>query len=65
MSVLVELGLTFLALALFSYRQARITMLPTDRTRVRGDAEDRFSIKVDVPVPTDGKPWPFAEMLTR
>jgi hypothetical protein len=35
----------------------------TDRTRFRKDAEARFPIKVDVPVPTDGKPWPFAEML--
>jgi hypothetical protein len=36
---------------------------PTDRTRFRKDAEARFPIKVDVPVPTDGKAWPFAEML--
>jgi len=36
---------------------------PTDRTRFRKDAEARFPIKVDVPVPTDGKAWPYAEML--
>jgi hypothetical protein len=35
----------------------------TDRTRSRRDAEDRYPIKVDVPVPTDGRPWPFGEML--
>jgi len=38
-------------------------MRATDRTRFQKDAEARFPIKIDVPVPCSGEPWPFAEML--
>jgi hypothetical protein len=38
-------------------------MRATDRNRSRKDAEARFPIKIDVPVPAYGEPWPFAEML--
>jgi hypothetical protein len=36
---------------------------PTDRTRFRDDAEAKFPIKIDIPVPAYGEPWPYVEML--
>ena len=36
---------------------------PTDRTRFRDDAEAKFPIKIDIPVPAYGEPWPYADML--
>lgn len=38
-------------------------MRSTDRNRFHKDAEARFPIKIDVPVPEHGRPWPFAGML--
>jgi len=38
-------------------------MRPTDRSQFQKEAEARLPIKIDVPVPASGEPWPYAEML--
>jgi len=43
--------------------RCHVDMRPTDRNRSRMDAEARFPIKIDIRVPGNGEPWPFAEML--